>query len=66
MTTKTEAEAPVRREPHTFMWWAMDRAWANLQRENHSRWERRQELLRSVEPRHYAFIEDCEPLEGAK
>lgn len=66
MMTKTSEAPPVRREPHSFMWWAMDLAWANLQRENNVRWMRRQPLLTAVEERHYAFIEELEPVEGSK
>jgi hypothetical protein len=35
----------------------MDFAWANLQRDNHRRWEAKAALLKTVGPEHYDFLD---------
>lgn len=53
------ARAALCKQPHTFCWWAYDRAWVELQRENHARWSQKLPLLTSVEPRHYEFLKEA-------
>jgi hypothetical protein len=48
--------AALCKQPHSWPWWAYNLAWANLQRANHARWERREKLLTNIQPEHYAFL----------
>lgn len=52
------ARAALCRQPHSWPWWAYNRAWAELQRDNHARWEKGLPLWTDIQPQHCAFLRE--------
>jgi hypothetical protein len=54
----TAARSALCKQPHSFEWWAYNRAHMNLVAENFWRYRRGEPIWKTIQPHHYAFLSE--------